>query len=162
MMELDGRALRSDQQAELEAHLATCTSCRADLEIYEGLRAQASERWSAAIPPATLGKVLTGAPQRAGMRWMTLPVRTIIWIGFTLLVLFLVQWVFTHLRPSTSIQPAANPALTSSSYENTPVGIVNEAGKIPSEPLLYGEPGNNWSWSPEGDYLFIEPALYLN
>ena len=47
--------------AELQAHIPTCPFCQADLQLYQGLRAQASQRWPAATSPVALGQ---GSAQR--------------------------------------------------------------------------------------------------
>jgi hypothetical protein len=76
---------------------------------------------------------------------------------FALLALVLAQWIFTNLRPAPAVLPSASPTLPRSipTPLSTPAVIVDEAGKLPVQPLLQGEPYGQGSWSPDGDYFFI-------
>ena len=155
IMELDGHPLNPVQRAELQAHLPTCPSCQADLQLYQGLRAQSSQRWLAVTAPVALDKVLRGAQRRAGLRRLALPLQAAIWIGFALLMLVLFQWIFTKMNPAPAILPSSSPSPISLTPESTPTAIGNEAVKIPVDPLWRGDPLSSGSWSPEDDYLFI-------
>ena len=157
LMQLDGRPLSSAQRDELQSHRSTCPSCRADLQLYQGLRAAADQRWPATTAPIALEKVLRGAQSRARLRWVTVPLRAVIWVGFALLALLLVQWVFTYLRPAPAVVPAGSPTPDepTPAPTGTPAVFVDEVGKIPVEPLLSGEAPGQGSWSPQGDYFFI-------
>jgi hypothetical protein len=151
LMELDGRLVNSNQRAELQAHLSTCAACRADLRLYERLHEQAGQRWAKAPVPDMLGKVLQDTRVRTRYHRVTRPVLALIWVGIALLVLYLIQFVFTSLRPLPAVQPVpmiATPKIT-------PTTIVQEEGKTPVAPLLQGNPSGSGIWSPGGDYFFI-------
>lgn len=159
-MELDGHLLSPAQRAELQVHLSSCPSCRADQQLYKELRAQARQRWPAAASPIKPEKVLRNMQLRNRLRWVTQPLRAILWVGFALLMLVLVQWIFANLRPTPAFQPPGSPTTSVATPEDTPTAFMDEAGKIPVEPILSGEPYGRGSWSPEGDYFFI-PLLEM-
>lgn len=164
MMEQDGRLPSPAQHASMQAHLSTCSACRGDLRLYQGLQAQASQRWKAAPGAITLEKLLRSAQQRSQFNRLTLPLRAAVWVGLGLLVVFLVQWIFTYLRPAPAVQPPGIPTqqeatpTTAPTPERSdpniiPTAFASQAGKTPVEPILYGEQ-NQGSWSPNGEYYF--------
>jgi len=155
MMELDGRLSDPDQRLELQAHLSTCPSCRADRGLYSQLRAQAEQRWLAAPIPAALESALRGAQRRPRLLWVTLPLRVVLWVAFGLLLLVLVQWVFTYLRPVPAVLPTAGIPPGQATPGVPPPGEVGAPGKTPVEPILHGDPYGRGMWSPEGDYFFV-------
>jgi hypothetical protein len=158
LMDLDGRPLNQAQRAELQAHLSTCPTCRADRQLYQGLRARAARRYPVPPGPLALDKVLRRARQRTWLRWAALPVRAAFWLALALLVFVLVQFLFTFLRPVPAVRPPAGPTPLASTPSASPTPFAQAAGKIPVEPLVQGDPSGRGSWSPKGDYFFV-PVL---
>ncbi len=85
LMELDGRTLNTVQRAELQAHLSACPSCQADVQLYQGLRAQASRRWMSAPAPLSMDNIVQADQSHTRLRYLTLPLRAVFWAGFAVL-----------------------------------------------------------------------------
>jgi len=65
--------LDQDDRADLEAHLATCSTCRDELDLYAGLpallRAGAATPESVVLPDAALGAAVSALRTRRRRRW---------------------------------------------------------------------------------------------
>ncbi len=157
LIELEGRSLDPHQRGELHAHLAACPECRADLRLYQGLRLQADERWTVSPAPVSVGKVLQESQAHSRLRQAALPLRALLWAALAILGLALAQWVFTRVRPMPAILPVATttPEPLTPAPPVTPTLSVDQAGKLPVEPLLQGDPSGQGIWSPDGKYFFI-------
>ena len=154
-MEWDGHLLNPVQRAELQAHTPTCPFCQADLQLYQGLKAQAGQRWREAAPQVDMGRVLGSLRKHSRWGWQAVPLQGVLWIALGLLALVLFRWIFTKVNPVPAILPIRSQTPISSTPENTPTAIGNEAAKISVEPLWRGDPLSRGSWSPDNKYLFI-------
>lgn len=144
MIEQDGGEISQAQRAELNTHLTTCPTCQANRQIYQRLQAEAGNHWpaaSVALPKAPK-KVRPGAQ----------PWQTLILTGLVLLLLVILQWIFTNLRLPPAVLPPAGPTPEATTPMNAP---GDEAGKLQLQPLLAGQALGTGSWSPAGDYFFI-------
>lgn len=161
LMEQDRLALNPAQRSEMQAHLSTCSSCQANLKLYQGVKAQANLSWREAAPQIDMEKLLRSKQVRIRGFWKSIPVQAAIWIGLGLLALILLRWIFTDLRPSQAVKPAVdsahNPSATPglSTPVSTPSPTGYEMGKIPIEPFWRGDPSYNSSWSPDDQTLFM-------
>lgn len=156
--QLDERPLPSNQRAELEAHLDSCPSCRAGLQLYQDIHAQANQRWQAPAPSIELGDIVRRARTGAQVRQATLVLRAAAWVIIAVGAILLIQWVFTDLRPSPAAVPTVIlfPNAPTPTPDGSSIALPQEAGsKLPLEPVLHGIPSGRGMWSPGGDYFFI-------
>jgi hypothetical protein len=120
VMEQDRLALDPVQRSEMQDHLSTCPACQANLRLYQGVRAQAGQRWRGAAPQVNMEKVLGRTQIRTRRWWKTMPVQAVLWIGLGLLALGLGEWIFTDLRPTPAVVVPGELTPTIMAPESTP------------------------------------------
>ena len=59
--------------------------------------------------PIAVGQILRGTQKHKRQRWLSLPVNTLIWTGFIILILAFVLFIISTSRPLPVVQPAASP-----------------------------------------------------
>ena len=155
LMEQDGLPLSPKQQSELHGHLSGCPACRADLRVYQELRTQARLRLPATTAPLAMTEILHNVQLRARLLRAAQPLRALVWGGLALLVLALVFFIITSLRPTPAALPVVLPTPVRPTPQSVPTTIVSEEGKIPIQPVLRGDPYGSGAWSPEGNFFFI-------
>src|SRR5512146_3053085 len=104
-MDLDGHLLSPAELAELQAHLDSCPDCRMDRRLYQELRAQADSGQPKHAPLDTKN-VLQARQRQIRLKLATMPLRAALWVGAGLLMLVLIEWVFTFLRPAPDVLPS--------------------------------------------------------
>jgi hypothetical protein len=144
-------------RAGLQDHLASCPECRMDIEIDQGLRAEAALRWPAALEPKqpageTLAAMRAAAGRKVLRREMFKPLRVVAWIALAILFILVLNWAIANLQPG----PAAPPQPT---VTPTPEPGELELPKTPLEPFATGaEPVGRGLWSPDSKWFFFDLA----
>ena len=115
LMQIDESPLSEAQLTALQTHLSNCPACRADQRIYQRLQAQASQRWAVNAGSIVVEQILRGTQKHKRQRWFSLPVSSLIWTGFILLILAFVLFIISTSRPiprctaGCQSDPASNP-----------------------------------------------------
>lgn len=142
LMQLDGMSLNPDQLTLLQTHLANCALCRANQRIYQNLGAQAIKDWPAVTAPIRTDQILRAAQNHSRLKWVTQPLRGLMWAGFAVLMLVLILFIFTSLRPLPVVQPVSSPTPVPPTPENTPTAAMPTDIERPAtpEPLIFNSP----------------------
>jgi hypothetical protein len=162
-----GTPLR-ELRAELQDHLSTCPECRMDIEIDQGLRAEAASRWPAALEPKrpageTLVAMRAAADRKLLRQEMFIPLRVAAWIALAILFILGLNWAVANLRP----QPAPTPQPADvEQVAPPPQGITPtpdpgglQLPKTPLEPFATGaEMAGRGLWSPDSKWFFFDLA----
>lgn len=165
---VDGGTPVRELSAELQDHLSSCPECRMDIEIDQGLRAEAALRWPAALEPKraageTLSAMRAAADQKVLRQEMFKPLRAVAWIALAILFILGLNWAVANLRP----QPATPPEPTDvkqvapppQGITPTPEPSESELPKTPLEPFATGaELVGRGLWSPDSKWFFFDLA----
>ena len=165
---VDRRTPLRELRAGLQDHLASCPQCQMDIEIDQGLRAEAASRWPAALKPKrpaaeTLVAMRAAADRKVLRQEIFKPLRVVAWIALAILFILGLNWAVANLRP----QPATTPQPTDvRQVAPPPQGITPtpqpgelELPKTPLEPFATGaELLGRGLWSPDSKWFFFDLA----
>jgi hypothetical protein len=168
---VDQGEIGEDESSNYQKHLSACPDCSFDFSLYHKLRAEAALLWPVSISPRrSTQQLLDGihkhTRRQRRQRMLFFPIRLIAWGVMALILLIVVNWVFSSLRS----QPAEAPMLTddmavissTEALESTPQVNDVDIDKIPLQPLAVGlDILGGRDWSPDGKYYFftmVEPS----
>jgi hypothetical protein len=155
-------------RSELHGHLSSCSECRMDIEIDQGLRAEAALRWPSALEPQqpageTLTAMRAAADGKALRQRMFKPLQAVVWISLAILFFLVLNWAVANLRPqpATPPQPTDVKQVAPPQQGVTPTAEPNELElpKTPLEPFDAGaELVGRGLWSPDSKWFFFDLA----
>ena len=109
---LSGKMMNTEDQQKLAEHLAACPACRDFAEFQEQLKQHAPQAYQWPSPTQERQrlqkKAVLSSLQKRGKQESTLrTVRSVVWVGLTLVTVLVLAILAPHLRP---VHPAGLPA----------------------------------------------------
>lgn len=153
-------------RAGLQEHLDSCPDCRRDIDIHQGLRAEAALRWPARLRPqrsseATLAAMAAEMQAKRRRQLLFRPLRVAVGIALVILLVLGANWAIANLRPQPAVTPVPSEVeeVVPSPEQATPTPVSGdtELQKTPLAPFATGAGlAGRGLWSPDGQWFFFD------
>jgi hypothetical protein len=153
-------------RAGLQEHLDSCPDCRRDIEIHQGLQAEAALRWPATLRPQrsseeTLAAMAAEMQAKRRRQLVFRPFRVAVWVALVILLVLGANWAIANLRPQPAVTPVPSEIeeVVPPPEGATPTpGIGDtEFQKTPLVPFATGtDLAGHGLWSPDGQWFFFD------
>ena len=163
---VDGGAPVRELRAGLQEHLDGCPDCRMDIDIHQGLRAEAALRWPATLQPQrsaeeTVAAMAAEAVRKRRQQVVFKPLRVAVWIALAILLVLGANWAIANLRPQPAVTPMPSQieevVPPPERATPTPGTDDTEFQKTPLAPFATGAGlAGRGLWSPDGQWFFFD------
>lgn len=153
-------------RAGLQEHLASCPDCRRDIDIHQGLRAEAALRSPATLKPRrpageTLAAMAAEMQAKRRRQLVFRPLRVAVWVALVILMVLGANWAIANLRPQPAVTPVPSEieevVPPPEQATPTPVSGDTELQKTPLVPFATGaDLAGRGLWSPDGQWFFFD------
>jgi hypothetical protein len=153
-------------RAGLQEHLDRCPDCRTDIDIHQGLRAEAALRWPATLQPQrsageTLAAMAAEMQAKRRRQLVFRPLRVAVWVALVILLVLGANWAIANLRPQPAVTPVPSQIeeVVPPPEGATPTPGIDdtEFPKTPLAPFATGvELAGRGLWSPDGQWFFFD------
>jgi hypothetical protein len=163
---IDGGVPVRELRTRVQKHLDSCPDCHTDIDVHQGLRAEAALRWPATLRPQrsaeeTLAAMAAEVGRKRRHQLVFKPLRVAIWVTMAILLLLGVNWAIANLRPQPAVTPVPSEieevVLPPKEATPTPGTDDTEFQKTPLAPFATGaDLAGRGLWSPDGQWFFFD------